>query len=77
MFKVAVRAPLADGVKVSRMVQEPDAATVPALAQVPPDRAKSAALVPVMVKNGVERTSDAVPVFDSVTVTGELVVLTA
>ena len=36
MDKVAVRAPVAEGVKVRMMVQEPLAAIEPPLAQVPP-----------------------------------------
>jgi hypothetical protein len=74
--RVAVLEPVADGVKVKRMVQEALAAIVPALAQVPPLRTKFAALVPVMVKNGVESVSVDVPEFETVTVRGELVVLT-
>jgi len=54
ILRVALRAPVADGVNVKRIVQEALAAIVPALAQVPPDRAKSEAFVPVRVKNGVE-----------------------
>jgi len=76
MLSVAVRAPLAAGVKVNKMVHEEEVAIVPALAHVPLERAKSAELVPVMVKNGVESTSEVVPVFETVTVSGELVVLT-
>jgi hypothetical protein len=49
---------------------------VPALEQVPPVRAKSAALAPVRVKNGVDRVSVDVPVLETVTVSAELVVLT-
>jgi len=74
MFKVAVRAPVAEGVKVRMTVQEALAAIEPPLAHVPPDRAKLVGLVPVMVKNGVARTSVPVPVFETVTVNGELVV---
>ena len=58
------------------MVQEAEAAILPALVQVPPDRAKSVALAPVMVKKGVESVCVAVPVFETVTVKGELVELT-
>ena len=76
MVKRAVLEPVADGVKVKRMVQDALAAIVPALAQVPPLRAKFAALVPVMVKNGVARVSVDVPVLETVTVKGELVVPT-
>ena len=76
IFKLAVRAPIAAGVNVRRMVQEELAAIVPALAHVPPLRAKSEAFVPVSVKNGVAKISDAVPVFETVTVKGPLVVFT-
>ena len=68
--------PVAVGVKVKMMVQEAEAAIVPALAHVPPDRAKSPALAPVIVKKGVESVCVAVPVFETVTVSGELVELT-
>ena len=62
---------------VRLIVQEEDAAMVPALAQVPvPAFAKSPAFVPVMVKNGVESVCVVVPVLLTVTVRGELVVLT-
>jgi hypothetical protein len=74
MFKVAVLEPEAAGVKVKRMVHEPEAATLPAFAHVPPDRAKSEALAPVIVKKGVDRDWLAVPVFERVS--GELVELT-
>jgi len=76
MVRVAVLLPVADGVKVSKIVHDALAAIVPAFVHVPPLRAKFAAFVPVIVKNGVERVSVAVPVFDTVTVKGELVVLT-
>ncbi len=76
MFSVALRLAVAAGVKVKMIVQEPEAAMLPALAHVPPDRAKSAEFVPVIVKNGVERVSAAVPVFEMVTVSGELVTFT-
>jgi hypothetical protein len=74
MFNVALRAPVAEGVKVRMTVQDVDAAIDPALAQVPPVRTKFVGLVPVMVKNGVARTSEAVPVLETVTVKGALVV---
>ena len=74
MDKVAVRAPVAEGVKVRMMVQEPPAAIEPPLAQVPPLRAKFVGLLPVRVKNGVARTSGAVPVLETVIVKGALVV---
>jgi len=73
MFNVAVRLPVADGVNVSRIVQEELAAIEPALTHVPPLRAKLVGFVPVMVKKGVAKTSAAVPVFDTVTVKGALV----
>ena len=73
IFRFAERAPAAAGVNVKRIVQEALAAMVPASAHVPPLRAKSAGFVPVMVKNGVERVSAPVPVFETVTVTGALV----
>lgn len=76
IFRFADRAPDAAGVNVKIMVQEELAAIVPAFAHVPPDRAKSAALVPVMVKNGVESVSVPVPVFETVTVKPPLVVPT-
>jgi hypothetical protein len=75
IFSVAVRLPVAVGEKVRITVQEPETAIVPAFAQLPPVLAKSAAFAPVSVKNGVERTSLAVPMLDTVTVIGELVVL--
>jgi hypothetical protein len=73
ILRVAERAPTAGGVKVKRTVQLPAAATVPPLAHVPPVRTKSAAFVPVSVKNGVFRMSEAEPVFETVTVRAELV----
>jgi hypothetical protein len=73
-FNVAVRAPVAEGVKVRMMVQDALAAMEPALTQVPPLRAKFVGLVPVMVKKGVARTSAAVPVLETVIVKGPLVV---
>lgn len=74
IVKVAVRAPVAEGVKVRMMVQEADGAIVPALTQVPPLCAKFEALVPVIVKNGVPRVSVPVPVLETVTVRPPLVV---
>ena len=76
IFRFANRAPMAAGVNVKRIVHEELAAIVPAFVHVPPLRAKSAAFVPVTVKNGVESVSDAVPVFEIVTVRGPLVELT-
>ena len=50
-FNVAVRAPVAEGVKVKIIVHEELAATVPAFAQVPvPVFEKFVAFVPVIVK---------------------------
>lgn len=74
MVKVALRAPVAEGVKVRMMVQDEDAAIEPAFTQVPPLRAKFVGLVPVMVKKGVASTSAAVPVLETVIVKGALVV---
>ncbi len=74
MFKIPLRLPVPVGVNVRITVHDPLTAIVPALTQVPPVRAKSAALPPVSVKNGVARTSDALPVFETVMVIGELVV---
>ena len=74
IFSVAVRLPEAVGVKVRITVQEPEAAIVPELVQVPPERTKSPELLPVMVKKGFARISLAVPMFETVTVNGELVV---
>ena len=76
MVSVAVRLPVAEGVNVNKIVHEALAAIVPAFVQVPPLRAKFAALAPVIVKNGVKRVSVAVPVFETVTVRAPLVVLT-
>ena len=76
IFRFAVRAPVAAGVNVKRIVQDELAVMIPALAHVPPLRAKSAALVPVTVKNGVARVSVPVPVLETVTVKAPLVVLT-
>jgi hypothetical protein len=76
IFRFAERAPIAAAVKVRRIVQEELAAIVPAFAHVPPLRAKSAEFVPVIVKKGVDKISDAEPVFEMVTVSGELVVAT-
>lgn len=76
IFSVPERAPAADGVKVRFTVHVPLTAIVPPFAQVPvPAFAKFAEFVPVKVKYGVERTSDAVPLFVTVIVRGELVVL--
>jgi hypothetical protein len=72
MLSVADLLPVADGVKIKRIVQEPLVAMLPALAHVPPEREKSAAFVPVIVKKGVERTSEAVPVLEIVTVSAPL-----
>jgi hypothetical protein len=77
MFKAAVRLPVAPGVKVSVIVQEPLTAILPPLRQVPAVRAKSAALSPVTVKKGVAKTSVAVPMFETVIVKGALGVLTS
>jgi len=74
MFSVAALAPRMLGVNVSRMVHVPEGVTVPALTQVPPDRAKFVGFAPVMVKNGVLKTRFADPVFVTVTVVAELVV---
>lgn len=74
IFKIPDRLPVPVGVNVKITVQEPLTATVPPFTQVPPDRAKSPEFVPVRVKNGVPRTSEAVPLFETVTVIGELVV---
>ncbi len=76
IFNVPVRAPEAAGVNVSNTVQEAAAAIVPAFTQVPPDRAKSVALVPVNVKKGVPKTWVVVPLFVTVTVSAPLVVFT-
>jgi hypothetical protein len=73
MLSEAARPPVDAGVKVTMMVQEPETAIVPALAHVPPVRAKSVGFGPVRVKNGVARTSEAVPTLDTVIVMGELV----
>jgi hypothetical protein len=76
IFRIPDRAPAAVGVKVRFTVQELLTAIVPPLAQVPvPAFTNSLAFVPVMVKYGVERISEAVPVFVTVMVSGELVVL--
>jgi hypothetical protein len=75
--KTADRAPVALGVKVRLIVQELDAAIVPPLAQEPvPALAKLDEFVPVIVKKGVARICDDVPVLLTVTVRGPLVVLT-
>lgn len=72
IFRVALSAPRIEGVKVIKSVQVAPGPTTPPLVQVPGDSAKSAALVPVMVKNGVLRVRLNVPVLVSVTVIGEL-----
>jgi len=74
MLSVPVLLPVPSGVKVRMTVQEPETAIVPPLAHVPPDRAKSVPLAPVIVKKGVERTSAPVPMFETVTVNPALVV---
>ena len=77
ILSIADREPDAPGVNVSIMVQEPLlCAIVPPLAHVPDVRAKSVALVPVIVKNGVLSISSDEPVFVTVTVSPLLVVLT-
>ena len=76
IFNVPARAPVADGVNVRSTVHDELTAIVPPFTHVPPLRAKSAAFVPVMVKKGVESVCVAVPVFETVTVKGELVELT-
>lgn len=77
MFKAAARPPVPAGVKVSVTVHEPLTAIVPPFAQVPAVRTNSAAFGPVKVKNGVAKTSDAFPVFETVIVSGALVVFTS
>ena len=75
MFKLALRPPTALGVKRTMTVQDAPTAMVPPLAQVPVAAfEKSPELVPVIVKYGVESTSEAVPTFETVTVTLALVV---
>ena len=74
MVKRADLEPVPPGVKVIMTVHEPLAAMVPAFEQVPPLRAKSPGLLPVMVKKGFAKTSDAVPELDTVKVIPALVV---
>ena len=51
MFMVAASAPVVDGVKVNKIVQDALGAMVPPLAQVPPpELAKLVGLAPVIVK---------------------------
>lgn len=73
ILSVAVREPAAAGEKAIMMVQEVEVATVPPLMQVPPEREKSAAFVPEMVKNGTARMSVAVPLLVMVMVVPPLV----
>jgi len=76
-FRVALRAPAAAGVNRRLIVQEPLAVIKPPFAHVPVPRfVKSVELVPVIVKYGLASVSVAVPVFVTVTVSGELGVLT-
>ena len=72
---VAVLLPIADGVKVKLTVQDALGAIVPELTQVPvPALAKLVEFVPVIVKNGVAKTSEPVPMLVTVMVSGPLVV---
>ena len=77
-FIVAVRAPVALGVKVTFITHEPLVATrmkFGVQVVVPGTMAKSAAFAPVMVTGvAAAREDGAVPVLDTVMVTAELVV---
>ena len=74
-FTAAASAPVVEGVKVNRIVQDELGAIVAPLAQVPPPAlAKLVGLAPVIVKYGVARTSLAVPLFVTVKVVAALVV---
>lgn len=75
ILSVPVLAPSPPGVKVNITVQVAAGATVPALVQVPPVRAKSAAFVPVIVKNGVLSTRLALPTLVITAAKPELVTL--
>jgi hypothetical protein len=75
IFSVAAKAPVVEGVNVNRTVHEPLTAIVPPLTHVPvPELAKLDGLAPVIVKNGVAKTSAAVPVLETVSVVAPLVV---
>ena len=75
IVRLAVRAPVADGVNVKSTVQEELIAMVAPLAHVPvPAFAKLEALAPAIVKYGVAKTCGPEPLFETVTVSGELVV---
>ena len=77
MVRTADMAPVAGGVKVTLTVHDPLAAMLPPLTQVPPPVfEKAEGLAPVIVKYGVDKTSAAVPVFDTVMVVEALVVKT-
>jgi len=74
---VAVRPPVAEGVKVTFTVQDALAATVAPFAQVPvPAFTKFDALPPVIVKYGVAMTCGEELVLETVMVSGALVVPT-
>ena len=77
MVRFAVRAPVADGVNVKLTVQEELIEIVAPFAQVPvPAFAKLEAFAPAIVKYGVAKTCGPEPLFETVTVSGELVVPT-
>jgi hypothetical protein len=69
---VVDRVPSACGVAVKMSVHRLPAAIVPPSVQLPPVREKSPGLPVVRVWCGVDRTSFAVPVLDTVTVIAEL-----
>jgi hypothetical protein len=73
ILSVAVSAASIEGVKMSSAVQEFPAKTEPPFVQVPvPVLEKSAAFIPAMVKYGVFSVSVALPVFETVTISGLL-----
>jgi hypothetical protein len=74
IFSMPVSGPVIEGVNVRFTVQDALTAIVAPFAQLPvPGFAKLVALAPVIEKYGVERTSEAVPVFETTIKNGALV----